>query len=201
MPRFVIKTHNDRHLVIEADRYNFNVTERSYDFFKKNDQAGTNRVATIFYNPANILGIVEADSDHEDFYFHDEAGLDSDYSGPDEDICDECQLADEYGDLLESQVFWDAVCDIIERWHEPSEVKPVPVPETPTAVPDQATVDPIQHWRDKNGEEWWGFETPKGFVHCDSLDFARTCYKIDQEDGPNGSGWAYLDLTGATRLS
>jgi len=190
MPDFVIKTHNDRNIVIEADRYEHDATEHAYAFFKKDAEGNTTRVATL-RTPSDAFLIIENSAEKADFYFRDDEGVDP----VEEDDCVECQLADEYGDLLESEVLWNAVWDIVEAYHEPDE----PASETGEQVSDSsAKVDPIQHWRDKDGEEWWGFQTPKGFVHFGYENFARDGY--DQHQEHPETTWAYLDLTGATRL-
>ena len=153
MPEFVIKTHNDRNIVIKADRYEYNATEESYEFFRKDDQANTTRVATLPRHAGPFL-------------IADNSVVKSDSYSPRE---------------LETSNL----------------ARTAQTPETePTAT---GNVDPIQHWRDKDGNEWWGFHTPKGFVHCGNREFACSCYQTYQEAGSNM--WAYLDLTGATRLS
>ena len=68
MPQYIIKTVRDRNLVIEADRYNYNATEETYEFFKKTENADTLRVATVPRSP-EILAVVQDEVEQADFYY------------------------------------------------------------------------------------------------------------------------------------
>lgn len=68
MPEYIIKTVHDRNLVIEAEKYNYNATEHSYEFFAKDgDGMGLVKVSTVPYSP-EILAIVKEESEKADFY-------------------------------------------------------------------------------------------------------------------------------------
>ena len=111
MPEYIVKTFDDRSLVIEADNFSFN-PDGVYEFHKNQ---GLMLVGSV---PAsNIFAVVENDAYQADFYRSD---LDDD---PDEDndetddTCLHCQFVE----FTESQEFFDAVADVVEILSEPDE--------------------------------------------------------------------------------
>lgn len=84
MPEYIIKTENDRNLVIEADRYNYNATEGNYEFFKKDDKADTQKVATVANR--TFLAIVEKNAGKADFYDHYDVNEDEDICSGEENL-------------------------------------------------------------------------------------------------------------------
>lgn len=120
MPEYIIKTGNNRNLVIDADRYNYNATEGNYEFFKKDDKADTQKVATVT-NRA-FLAIIEKNAEKADFYEHYDVNKEEDYT---EDVCLGCQ----YADLLGSDSFFEAVANIIDAYNSPE------YPDDPTNAP------------------------------------------------------------------
>lgn len=113
MTEYIIKTDNNRNLVIEADRYQYNATEGNYEFFKKDDKADTQKVATV--TSRAFLAIVEKNAEKADFYEHYDVNQDEEDET--DDVCLDCRFAE----LLESEDFWNAVWEIVEAWHEPDD--------------------------------------------------------------------------------
>ena len=190
MPKYIVKTVDYRNLVIEADRYSLDPTERTYEFFAKDGDGSraTKKVATVFFNP-ELLAILEDKAGKADFYNRYDVNK---KEAETDDACLRCRFLE----FLQDPEFFDEVYSIIDFYHSPdNEDEPaqtVPGPGVP------AEKYPIEHWRDKDGDEWWGFHTDEGFVHCESESFAQTCRECHLEDPV--PLWSYLDLTGATKL-
>lgn len=119
----------------------------------------------------DVFAVVEEESYGNDYFFYppDYEDLEDE---EDDWVCDECLGADP---------------------------EPVPVPQTPTAVPDARDESyPIEKWQTKDGRIWYGFHTPNGFVHFlseDSAKWGRTTQRVNSE-----TIWSYKDLTGAIKL-
>lgn len=199
MPEYIIKTDNDRNLVIEADRYSYNATEGTYEFFKKDDKADTQKVATVT-NRA-FLAIVEKNAEKADFYEHYDVNEDEK-----DDVCNDCLLEQ----FVTSDTFFDEVYNIIDFYHSPDNqedtppeaIQPVPVPETSVVVPDvpkeKYPIYPIEKWKTKEGHVWYGFHTKAGFVNFSFLSDAKNGRET-QINTPD-TFWSYIDLIGATKL-
>lgn len=196
MSEYIIKTDRDRNLVIEADRYNYNATEETYEFFKKDDKADIQKVATI-PNRA-FLAIVESEAEKADFYEHYDVNEEEDDT---EEVCPGCQ----YADLLVSDAFFEAVANIIDCYHNPAHqedtppeaIQPVPVAQA--AIPDVPKEEyPVEHWKDEDGKDWWGFHTSKGFVNFIKKKHAEEG-RESQIVNPD-SLWVYLDLSKAIKV-
>jgi hypothetical protein len=153
MPRYIVKTVRDRNLVIEADRYSFDATERTYEFFSKDGEGSraAKKVASVFLTP-ELLAIIEDKAGKADFYNRYDVSKD------------------------------DTKTD---------DAQALPV----LGVPSEK--DPIEHWRDAEGHDWYGFWTPFGFAHFFTKAGAES--GLTRAAAPK-SKWQYLDLTGATRL-
>lgn len=117
MPEYIVKNDRDRNLVIEADRYNYNATEETYEFFKKDDKADIQKVATV--TSRAFLAIVEKNAEKADFYEHYDVNTEQDDT---EDVCLGCQ----YADLLGSDSFFEAVANIIDCYHNPANQEDTP---------------------------------------------------------------------------
>lgn len=182
MPEYIIKTDNGRNLVIEADRYNYNATEGNYEFFKKDDKADLQKVATVT-NRA-FLAIVEKNAEKADFYDR--------YDLNEGNNTNECLLEQ----FVKSDTFFDEVWNIIDFYLSPDNQDEDPSVTIPDVPVEQY---PIEHWRDKYGSEWWGFWNHKGFVHSSTRDSAEE-NREREKNNPGGELWSYLNLTGATRL-
>ena len=195
MPEYIVKTIHDRNLVIEADKYNFNATENAYEFFKKDERADTRKVATVLYSP-EILAVVENDTEKADFY--DVYDLNAEDN---EDECDDTCLDCRLEEFTRSDTFFDEVYSIIDAYYskdnqdEPAEC---PCSETAPAQPEPSIPYPIEHWRFEDGTEWYGFWTPKGFVNFAEEVWAEDG-RLSQISNPEQT-WAYINMTGATRL-
>lgn len=191
MPKYVVKTQNDRNLVIEADRLNVGSSEE-YLFENKTEDGRINIVASV--NRHAVIAVIEDKADLCDYYYSDHE-LDDRFHGDSghsnlarsaadpvetDDVCTDCRNEE----LFESQEFFDAVFDLIQLWHEgPDELEE-----------DEAAAPVVEHW--SNGEEeWWGFQTPEGFVNFSSEKSADYGLKIHDEHRI----WVYLDLTGYTK--
>ena len=191
MPEYTIKTVHDRNLVIEADRYHYNATEEAYEFFQKDEKYDIRKIATVFRSP-EILSIVENDAQKSDFYYVDdwnEEDDEDDSEDEDDEDCDETCLDCRLDEFVGSDTFFDAVSSILGFYLSPADTETEPPAEE----------YPIEHWKDKHGKEWWGFHTDEGFVHFATKIEAEESRLIQISD-TSSEGWAYLDLTGATRL-
>ena len=117
MPDFIVKTINDRNIVIEADSFAYNLKSQSYEFWKKQEYGTHKIVASVPLSP-EILGVVEesaVQSDHYSYFDWNEE--------------DEKENAENY-DFLENQDFVDAVLSLIDSWHK----GPYDEPETAEVI-------------------------------------------------------------------
>lgn len=200
MPQFIVKTIHDRNLVIEADKYNFNSIENAYEFFAKDGEGlGLVKVATVPGSP-EILAIVENDAEKADFYasydWNEEDEEDDNEDGECDETCIDCRL----GEFLECNELFDRVYNIIDGYHKYNQEDAPSCPRSETAPlqPEPSVPYPIEHWKTKEGEKWYGFWTTRGFVNFSVRDYAEEGrrHHISNPD----QGWSYLDLTGGTRL-
>jgi hypothetical protein len=182
MPEYFVRTNSDRVICVKADSYGLDYTQRFFDFKK-----GGNVLAS--FNTLDVLAII----DEEVFQGEFSAIDDEDET---DDVCLDCRLQD----FLESEDFFGEVWDIVEAWHAPDEDTP---PEAEEPIPQaKGSIDPtypVEHWkRYVTGDEWWGFQTPKGFVPFSFKDSAeRNRHNVIKDlDGD----WAYTDLTGYTKV-
>lgn len=180
MAKFLVKTNplNEgltcRTLKIEADKFELS-NSFTYDFYApREEHKERRRVASL---PAHGVFLV----------VKEEALTDDFLDNPEDEDEDECP------DIFEF------IRSLRDEDDDPDEVEPVPVPQTPTAVPDVPKEEfPIEKWKDRNGLVWWGFHTPGGFVYFSAKSYAE--YGRQQQIDGVVSNWDYLDLTGATKL-
>ena len=119
MPKYIVKTINDRNLVIEADGYISRGDH--FEFFVRKDETSTTVGSALKHS---VFAIVENDAIKDDFYYFDDAtpGEDED----EDDVCLDCR----FQEFLESKEFFDQVDSIVEFWHggskqdEPTEAEP-----------------------------------------------------------------------------
>lgn len=176
MPNYLIKTDRDRNLIIEADE----VFVESDCYVFRTKRGGVS-VKVGFVNKHAVLAVMEDGLDKADLYFSDhEYGEAFNREHPN-DVCTDCRNEE----LLESEEFFDAVCDIVQRLNEgPDELEE-----------DEATTPEIERWETK-GAARWGFQTPKGFVDF----YTKEDAEYGLESYLNGkTNWAYLDLTVYTK--
>ena len=102
MANFIVKTHNNRNLVIEADDLVVGVDE--YLFYTAHKI-----LASVPKHPS-ILAVLEEDAEADDYY------VDYDDSDEDEtdDVCLDCRLEE----FLDSDSFVDTVLRIVNAWRE-----------------------------------------------------------------------------------
>ena len=182
MPEYFVRTNSDRVICIEADDCLIDRLSGIYTF-RKDEKP----VASFNYHA--VLAIMQKSAFQGEFSAIDDED-DSD------DVCLDCRLQD----FLKSEDFFGEVWDIVEAWHAPDEDTP---PEAEEPVPQaKGSIDPtypVEHWKnEKTGQEWWGFQTPKGFVHFSSEKLAEDSRQNVIED--LGVGWNYQDLTGYTKV-
>jgi hypothetical protein len=177
-----------RVLIIKADWYE-QANSGDYHFFE-GDKVKRNLVASV--PDRDVFSIVETKEAYQGDFITDL----TDDENPDEDICLDCQ----YHDLLESEAFWDKVWDIVDSWHEPDEPETAePRPELASgASPTTSIISEVEHWKDLNGTEIWGFHTPKGFVDVYTKQSAVECREQYIQGYRN---WGYLtDMSGYTKV-
>lgn len=216
MPEYIVKTGDGRNLIIAADYYKQDTSSAVYNFYKSAEVSKKAPVLVGSVNAHAVLAVLE----FEDAYQADYDNADPlDDEDDHDDTCLDCRL----DNFVESSAFFDSVWSIVDFYLSPDNqddpsgpeigepstllgnprtdipAPSFPVPEIPTAVPDQVNEEkyPIEHWRSKNDTEWWGFNTPNGFIHFTSKQNAEDTRGVVEQDS---TGWAYLDLTGATRL-
>ena len=172
-----------RTLIIEADYYD-HINQNDYAFYRKNPVDKKAKILVASVPQRDVFAILEEEAYQEDYI----AGYSEDE--PDEDE------------------FFDRVWDIVSLWHEPDpedhicdeclaaeQVQPVPVPDTPVAVPDAEPV--VEHW--SNGDDdVWGFQTPNGFVHFSDRLSAES--GLESHKKYPGINWLYQDLTGYSKV-
>lgn len=100
MPKYLVLTHNDRNVVIEADR--FEVGSGTYVFFTDNKL-----VASV---DSHVLGVVESANAFKDDFYDD--------------------VTNDLEDFVESDLFFDKVLDIVDGYHqEPDVAEYAPKPD------------------------------------------------------------------------
>ena len=124
MPNYIIKTRNNRNLIIEADEVSVDRTQ--YIFRTKREEG--RYVVVGFANVNEVLLVTEDGLDKADFYFSDHE-IDEAFNREHEhsnaartaetdDVCLDCQNEE----LFESEAFWNAVWDIAslvsEAYHD-----------------------------------------------------------------------------------
>ena len=184
MPDFIAKTHEGRNIIITADRFEIN-NFGNYVFFTNG-----NIVASV--NGPSVLVVSEFDEAYQADFFNDEPDEDETEDDHD-DTCLDCRLEE----FTQSPTFFDEVYSIIDFYFSKDNQEPAACPCAETAPAPEPY--PIQHWKDKDGDEWYGFWVKGGFVHFStkaSAEFGRG-QQIKNTDEPF---WSYKDLTGATRL-
>ena len=139
MPTFVIKTADPSvDFAIEAEKF-YITLDKNYSFYE-----GETLVAKL--NAEQVLAIINEDNlltpDYEDEDLKD-------------DECDDYRTAE----LLRDRAFRDAVCELVEDWHEqprPSEVKPS-APEPEVAQPAGAIPNyPVEYRNITHYGPCWG---------------------------------------------
>ena len=123
MPQYIIKTVRDRNLVIEADRYNYNATEETYEFFKKTENADTLRVATVPRSP-EILAVVQDEVEQADFYYVEDWNDEDEEDIEDGDVYDETCLECQLNEFTQSPTFFESLSSIIDFYHSKDNQEP-----------------------------------------------------------------------------
>lgn len=179
MPEYIVKTFENRNLVIEADKfrasYNPHNDIMGYTFFSaipaEEGHSNLSRTATnsenvvAYVSSSGVLAVVRQDSWKADFYTVD--NWDEDES---DDVCSDCRF-------LESEEFFDAVYDAVAVILDDSESE-------------------VEHWT--NGENHlWGWNTEKGFVNFGDEDYAEENISLKNDETED---WVYTDLTGYTKV-
>jgi hypothetical protein len=192
MPEYIVKTFENRNLVIEAD--SFRATSgpsnevTGYVFYKcdsaQNSSEHSNQLGTSIslvrtvanVSSSGVLAIVENDAWKGDFYSVDD--LDEDDT---DDVCKECR----FSEFLNSEEFFNTVYDAVEVILNDDE---------PESEPKLV----IEKWVNKEGDIQYGFQTPDGFIHFgNSREFAESGLKTYLGGEKT---WGYLDLTGYTKV-
>ena len=171
MAEYFVRTNSDRVFSVAADRYQLDPNGNAYDFVKDGKTVAS-------FNSHSVLAVIEEDAHQGEF-----SPFDDDEDGTD-DVCLGCR----FNEFLESEEFYDAVSGIVDDWHEPDA-------PTPSEVP--AEQYPVEHWV-SNGDHRWGFKTDKGFVDFNTEQDAKEGRESHLENP--GIDWAYLDLTGYTKV-
>lgn len=197
MPEYIVKTGEGRNLIIAADYYKQDTSSAVYNFYKSAEVSKKAPVLVGSVNAHAVLAVLE----FEDAYQADYDNADPlDDEDDHDDTCLDCRL----DNFVESSAFFDSVWSIVDFYLSPDNQEDAPsedetafpVPETPTAVPDQVNEPEIEHW--VNGDkEWYGFQTPDGFVHFSDKGYVEDGLRQYRE---GYDGWSYEDLTGYTRL-
>ncbi len=182
MATYIIKTYQDRNIFVEAD--SFELDSGFYNFYNPPPTSRKRSILVGSVPAAGILGVFEfEDAYQDDFYDHSELE-----GGEDEtdDVCSECRAQE----LVGTHAFIDAVFDQIDyvlnqdtppeaehtEYHVTSlpatlpehcgdtlVVKPVPVPETPVAVPDPEPLAKVEY-RSYREEPTWGMTAEGRFI-------------------------------------
>ena len=157
--------------------------------------SGSQKIATVPRSP-ELLAIITNESEQADFYYVE------DLNEEDEDDCDDTCLDCRLEEFTQSDMFFDEVYSIIDFYHSvdnQDEPTACPCSATAPAQPEPPIPYPIEHWKDKGGDEWWGFWVNGRFVNFGSkrsAEFGRG----QQLNNTDELFWSYRDLTGATRL-
>jgi hypothetical protein len=174
MPEYFVRTNSDRVICIEADTYGFDYTRRFFDFKKEGNVLAS-------FNSNDVLAIIDKTV----------------YQGEFSAINDE-ESEDLFREFLDSDEFLDAVYGVVEAWHEPDTETPEEAEEPQGTAQSADHSYPIEHWKNDNGDETWGFWTDRGFVYFsyeDGAEFGRNT----QIKNPSQT-WSYKDLTGYTKV-
>lgn len=191
-----------RTLVIEADYFEFD-GQGSYAFYKKNEVAKKAGILVSLVNSRDVLAVLEEDAYQADYIFNPDDGTEAGEKDDNDETCLDCKLEN----FVKSPTFFDEVSSIIEYYKTVD--APCDDPDTGACDCDPGTCPydsppapaepyPIEHWQDKDGKEWWGFFTEKGFVHFNDKTWADDGRErqIKEPD----EYWGYCDLTGGKRL-
>ena len=149
--------NDGRVTVIEADSYAL-LSNGEYAFTNKTEEpGGEHKVASV--NAVATFAVIEDDALLGSFCPDDE---DSEEDGIEE--------ADK---LLESEDFYEAVVSVIESHCGGGDAEDTP-PEAEPPVPEVPGVPKVNHYRDKDGAEFWGFVTPEDPTQI--VDFSQETY-------------------------
>ena len=186
MPKFVVKTHNDRNLIIEANHVYSETQE--YRFTKVVD--GFSQIAALVPR-VGVLAIIKNESDQADFYFSDHEADDAfnrgGYAGsaghsnlartasePDDldDTCLDCRIAE----FLDTQEGFSAVADIVYAILSPDAPSETEPPNEPKSIRTTLTDSEYESILDFDGG--WA-ESLNWFLHKNSLHSPVTKEVVD----------------------
>ena len=191
MAKYIVKTINERNLVIEADRFpSIDHNNHAYEFYK---DGGIVALVT----QANVFAIVEWDADISDFYYSDHeiddnfnasyrhSNLGRSANSPEDDLDDVC-IDCRNEELFDSQEFFNAVADVFYALTEPDEDESSP-PEPAVPTPK------IEKRIGELGNQQVGFVTPKGWVGwcAENEEAAKTGLKMYLDGETN---WYYAPI-------
>ena len=180
MPEYFVRTNSDRVIEIEADGCFMDREAGIYTFNKDGKPVAS-------FNYHSVLGVIQEPVFKGEWSAIDDE-LDARATQNLDDVCIDCRNQE----LLNSEAFFDSVYDIVDAYHQPDEEAHSDVPALPPSDPF-----PIEHWKNEVGDEYWGFQTAKGFVDFYEKGEAEEGRKTHLEH-PDVD-WAYKDLTGFTK--
>ena len=156
--------NDGRVTVIEADSYAL-LSNGEYAFTNKTEEPGAeHKVASV--NAGATFAVIEDDAFLGSFYPDDE-DLDDDEN--EDDICLDCRI----DELLESEDFYEAVVGVIESHCGGGDAEDTPLEAEPP-VPEVPGVPKVNHYRYKDGAEFWGFVAPEDPTQI--VDFSQETY-------------------------
>ena len=167
-----------RTLILEADSFRLNKDSATYEFLKASETAKKASTIVASVPQREVFAVLDEEVYLADYF----AGYPEDEDEPEVDLV------------------WDECPGCPECMPPTEEIPlPVPVPETPVAVPDPPTqLFPIEHWVSPYGYSVYGFQTPGGFIGSTGKESALY-YQESYANYPN-SGWVYTDLNGYTKV-
>jgi len=137
---------------IEAD--SFALLGDEYQF-KQKDANDTSETTVASLNKHAVFAVIEDDAFLGSFYPDDEDQDEGPEDDQDEDdMCLDCRILG----LLDSEEFYEAVVGVIES-HCNGSGEDTP-PEAEPLTPQTPEVPKVNHYRDKDGDEFWGFSLP-----------------------------------------
>lgn len=161
--------------VIEANKYNSNSVVGSFDFLAETGE----KIASFLCH--STVSIVEANTAFQDIFLVDAPETDDLDPEETDDVCFDCRV----GELLDSEVFFDAVVGIIDTYCCPDE-------DTPSEQPEEAKIpsSSVLKATDKEGNVFYGFIAENGkFVDFSRKDYAEDGLASYRKDGVRG--WNY----------
>ena len=202
MADYIVKTGEGRNLIITADSYKLDPNSATYNFYKSSEVSKKAPTLVGSVNAHAVLAVLEFEDAYQADFFNEPDEDDETETEPN-DTCLECRLEE----FVKSPAFFDEVSSIIEYYKTVD--APCDDPDTGACDCDPGTCPydsppapaepyPIEHWQDKDGKEWWGFFTEKGFVHFNDKTWADDGRErqIKEPD----EYWGYCDLTGGKGL-